>query len=105
MSAIWSCDDYDIMKVSANLSASTNNYCYLVEIQRKPIELNGELTYAQLGANDHNVPVDTADDALLDLLIPSVNTFISGLAASYDGSIFAPPDLNTPIKFTEKTGI
>ena len=105
MSAIWSCDDWDLMKESANLSPTTNDYIYICEIQRKPTSDHTQLTYAWLTPEEHSIPVDTADDQLVNLLVPSVNTFISGLAAAFKGTTFADPDYNTPVKYTEKTGL
>ena len=105
MSAIWSCDDWDLMKVSANLSPSTNDYCYICEVQRKPTSDHTELTYAWITPEDHSIPVDTADDQLVNLLIPCGNTFISGLSASFNGTTYSAPNYNAPVKYSEKTGL
>ena len=104
MSAIWSCDDWDLMKVSANTHPEGGT-CFICEVQRKPESDHAELTYAWITPDEHSIADDTADDQLVNLLVPCVNTFISGLSASFDGTTYSAPNYNAPIKYTEKTGL
>lgn len=103
MPTIWSCDDYTIEKVSANASvnsiSSTNQVKYVVEVQRLPAEQYPDITY--LSIDNGVIPADTADSALLDLIIPQCNTEILNMDAANDADGF---DYNSP-KFTEITGL
>lgn len=106
--AIWTGDDYQINKVSSNTNPSdSTKISYLVEIQRLPSENYPDKTYVSIGGGV--VPSSTADDALVGLLLPEVNTDITAMDAAFDSSDTSPtgdPYTDwTDIVYTEKTGL
>ena len=100
MATIWSCDDYNIEKVSSNtLATDSTKIAYVVEVQRKPSDQYPDITYLSIAGGV--IPHDTADSALVDLIIPQCNTEITNMDAANNADSF---DYNSP-KFTEKTGL
>ena len=106
--AIWTGDDYQIDKVSYRVHPSdSSRIAYLVEIQRLPSENYPSKTYISIGGDV--IPSSTADNALVGLILPQVNSGITAIDAAFDASDSSPtgdPYTDwTDYTYTEKTGL
>jgi hypothetical protein len=107
--AIWTGDDYQIDKVSANTSSSAADsvgIAYLIEVQRLPSENYPDKTFISIARDV--IPTSTADDALIGLILPQVNTAITAIDAAFDASDTSPtgdPYSDWTVNYTEKTGL
>jgi len=101
--SIWTCDDYTIEKVYVKTTTQGTEAgsmkSYAVDVQRLPTTTYPNETVVSI---DYGViPADTADDALLALIIPQCNTELANINSANDADSFD----YSGIGFTEKTGL
>ena len=104
--SLWSCDDYQINKVSYNVNATySTSISYVVEVQRLPAENYPNITFVSIDGGV--IPDGTADSALLGLIAPQVNSELTTMDAAFDASDTSSTGSAVvgDWTYTEKTGL
>jgi len=101
--SIWTCDNYTIEKVYVKTTTQGTEAGsmkgYAVDIQRLPADQYPDETVVSI---DYGViPADTADDALLGLIIPQCNTELASIDSANNADSFDYSGNG----FSEKTGL